>query len=434
MDKSEQFKKYREKHKEFHYNNYTIREDEKDIYIEYEFEIPELTKFNPKLRIKKKELPFKELESEYVKNMVFHMGMVELISCWKVTCSPKVIIKCGYINEEQKKWWKKLYFNGLGELFYTNNIKTDIEEFMTIECTGLEKENKIEYKEIQEEFSGYIVPIGGGKDSVVTLETINMNKQKDYCLIVNPKPVTLKCAEIAGIKDNNIIEVYREIDKNIIIMVDNCYGEFVEEKEPTQVGADIFVSSLMKNLGAGIATSGGYVVGRKDLIHQVSERLTAPCVGKDLGANFNQMLSYYKGIFMAPTVVKSVLKTMTFASKMLEKFGFDGVSPKYNEKRADIIQTIELKTEEKLVKFCQGVQKGSPIESYVIPVPDDMPGYQHKEIMAGGSFTPGATIELSCDGPICAPYTAYMQGGLTYDYGKIGIMMAIENMLNDEEK
>ena len=235
-------------------------------------------------------------------------------------------------------------------------------------------------------------------------------------------------------KIEKVIAKIKEIDKNIIIMVDNCYGEFVEEKEPTQVGADIFVSSLMKNLGAGIATSGGYVVGRKDLIHQVSERLTAPCVGKDLGANFNQMLSYYKGIFMAPTVVKSVLKTMTFASKMLEKFGFDGVSPKYNEKRADIIQTIELKTEEKLVKFCQGVQKGSPIESYVIPVPDDMPGYQHKEIMAGGSFTPGATIELSCDGPICAPYTAYMQGGLTYDYGKIGIMMAIENMLNDEEK
>ncbi len=234
-------------------------------------------------------------------------------------------------------------------------------------------------------------------------------------------------------KIEKVISKIKEIDKNIIIMVDNCYGEFVEEKEPTQVGADIFVSSLMKNLGAGIATSGGYVVGRKDLIHQVSERLTAPCVGKDLGANFNQMLSYYKGIFMAPTVVKSVLKTMTFASRMLEKFGFDGVSPKYNEKRADIIQTIELKTEEKLVKFCQGVQKGSPIESYVIPVPDDMPGYEHKEIMAGGSFTPGATIELSCDGPICAPYTAYMQGGLTYDYGKIGIMMAIENMLNEEK-
>ena len=231
-------------------------------------------------------------------------------------------------------------------------------------------------------------------------------------------------------KIQKIIGEIKKINSNIIIMVDNCYGEFVEEKEPVEVGADLFVSSLMKNLGAGIATSGGYVVGKKDIIHQVAECLTAPCVGKNMGANFNQLLSYYKGIFLAPRTVASALKTMVFASRMLERFGFEGVSPKYNEKRADIIQTIELKTEEKLVKFCQGMQKGSPIEAYVTPVPDDMPGYIYKEIMAGGSFTPGSTIELSCDGPICEPFTAYMQGGLTYEYGKIGIMMAIENMLS----
>ena len=230
-------------------------------------------------------------------------------------------------------------------------------------------------------------------------------------------------------KIEKVIKVIKENNPEIIVMVDNCYGEFVEDKEPTEVGADIFVSSLMKNLGAGIATSGGYIVGKQKYIHSIAERLTAPCIGKDLGANFNQLLSYYKGIFMAPSVVKSVLKSMTFASRMLEKFGFDGISPRYNEKRTDIIQTIELKSDEKLVKFCQGVQKGSPIESYVTPIPDDMPGYEHKEIMAGGSFTPGATIELSCDGPMCEPYTAYMQGGLTYEYGKIGIMMAIDNML-----
>lgn len=230
-------------------------------------------------------------------------------------------------------------------------------------------------------------------------------------------------------KIEKVIKVIKENNPEVIVMVDNCYGEFVEDKEPTEVGADIFVSSLMKNLGAGIATSGGYIVGKQKYIHSIAERLTAPCIGKDLGANFNQLLSYYKGIFMAPSVVKSVLKSMTFASRMLEKFGFDGISPRYNEKRTDIIQTIELKSDEKLVKFCQGVQKGSPIESYVTPIPDDMPGYEHKEIMAGGSFTPGATIELSCDGPMCEPYTAYMQGGLTYEYGKIGIMMAIDNML-----
>lgn len=232
-------------------------------------------------------------------------------------------------------------------------------------------------------------------------------------------------------KIEKVIKMIKELNSEIIVMVDNCYGEFVEDREPTDVGADIFISSLMKNLGAGIATSGGYVVGRKDLVYMVAERLTAPCVGKDLGANFNQLLSYYKGIFMAPSVVKSVLKSMTFASRMLEKFGFDGVSPRFDEKRTDIIQTIELKSEERLVKFCQGVQRGSPIESYVTPIPDDMPGYEYKEVMAGGSFTPGATIELSCDGPVCEPYTAYMQGGLTYEYGKLGIMIAIDNMLKE---
>ena len=227
------------------------------------------------------------------------------------------------------------------------------------------------------------------------------------------------------------IKIIKQIDENIIVMVDNCYGEFVEDREPTEVGADLFVSSLMKNLGAGIATSGGYVVGKKNIIHQVAERLTAPCIGKDSGANFNQLLSYYKGLFMAPTVVASALKTMVFASRILERCGFNGVSPLYNEKRTDIIQTIELLEEEKLIKFCQGMQKGSPIEAYVKPIPDDMPGYEHKEIMAGGSFTPGATIELSCDGPLCEPYTAYMQGGLTYEYGKLGIMIAVTNMLKE---
>ena len=233
-------------------------------------------------------------------------------------------------------------------------------------------------------------------------------------------------------KIEKVIKTIRAIDKDVIIMVDNCYGEFVEDREPTEVGADICISSLMKNLGAGIATSGGYIVGRKELVKLVAETLTAPCVGKDLGANFNQLLSYYKGLFMSPSVVCSSLKSMAFASLMLEKFGFKSISPRFNEERTDIIQTMDLYTEENLVKFCQGIQMGSPIESYVVPVPDDMPGYPHKEVMAGGSFTPGATIELSCDGPICEPYTAYMQGGLTYEYGKLGIMIAIENMIKNQ--
>ena len=230
-------------------------------------------------------------------------------------------------------------------------------------------------------------------------------------------------------KIEKVIKAIREVDKEVIIMVDNCYGELVEDKEPTDVGADIIVGSLIKNLGGGIATSGGYIAGKKDLVESVAERLTSPTIGKDMGANFNQLLNFYKGLYMAPNAVRSSLKSMAFASLMLEKLGFKNISPKYNEKRTDIIQTIELETEENLVKFCKGMQMGMPVESFVDPVPAETPGYPHKEIMADGSFTPGSTIELSCDGPLVKPYMAYMQGGITYEYGKLGIMIAIQNMI-----
>ena len=232
-------------------------------------------------------------------------------------------------------------------------------------------------------------------------------------------------------KIEEIIKKIREVDKDIIIFVDNCYGEFVEDKEPTEVGADLFASSLMKNLGAGIATSGGYIVGRKDLIEIVADRLAFPTAGKSLGANFNTLLTYYKGLFMAPKVVASALKSMCFASRVLEKYGYK-VSPSFNEKRADIIQTIELGDENSLIEFCKCIQKGAPIESYVEPVPSQMPGYPYDEIMAGGSFTPGATIEFSCDGPLCEPYTAFMQGGLTYEYGKLEILIAVQGLMNNK--
>ena len=221
MDKSEDFRQYREKYKEFHYNSYNITENEKEIHIEFKFEIPGLAKFNPTIKILKKDMKLKDINSDYVKNMVFNIGLIELISYWKSTCAPKVVIKCGNINEEQKKWWKKIYFYGLGELFYTNNIKTSIDEFMEIECTN--SDTKLQYDDIQDFSDGYIVPIGGGKDSIVTLETLKLDKQKDYCLIINPKPVTLKCAEIAGFNYNNIIEVYRIIDKNLISLNEKGY-------------------------------------------------------------------------------------------------------------------------------------------------------------------------------------------------------------------
>lgn len=228
-------------------------------------------------------------------------------------------------------------------------------------------------------------------------------------------------------KIEKVIQAIREVNKDVIIMVDNCYGEFVQNKEPIEVGADIAVGSLMKNLGAGIANSGAYIVGKKDLIQLCAERLTSPGIGKEIGPSLNQNTLFIKGLFFAPSVVASSLKTAIFASCLLEKLGYL-VEPKYDEVRADIVQTIHLGTEEALVKFCQGIQMGSPIDSDVIPYPGDMGGYEDKVIMAAGTFTQGSTIELSCDGPIRKPYIAYMQGGLTYEYGKLGILKAIEHM------
>ena len=235
---------------------------------------------------------------------------------------------------------------------------------------------------------------------------------------------SLPVAEIA-----KAIAVIHRADPSVIVMVDNCYGDFTEITEPTDFGADVIVGSMMKNLGAGLAVTGAYCVGRRDVIEDIADRLTAPCIGKSLGANMNQLTSFYKGLFLAPTVVANALKSMIFAARMLELAGFSHVSPTYLEPRTDIVQTVDLLSEENLVNFCRGIQAGSPVDSYVTPIPDDMPGYPHKEVMAAGTFTTGATIELSCDGPVTPPYTAYMQGGLTYAYGKLGVMHAIDAMI-----
>lgn len=226
-----------------------------------------------------------------------------------------------------------------------------------------------------------------------------------------------------------VCALIKKVSPKTVIMVDNCYGEFTEDREPTDVGADVFVGSLMKNLGAGFAVSGAYCVGRREVIEDIAERFTAPCVGKTLGANFNQLASLYKGFFMAPAAVASTLKSMAFAARLLELCGFDSVSPRYDEKRTDIVQTVDFFSKEKLIKFCKGIQMGSPVEAYCVPEPGEMPGYPHEEIMAAGTFVTGATNELSCDGPITEPYTAFMQGGLTYEYGKLGVMRAVDEML-----
>lgn len=241
-----------------------------------------------------------------------------------------------------------------------------------------------------------------------------------------------KSLNIAQIEE--CINVIRSVNKNVIIMVDNCYGELVEMKEPGHVGADVVVGSLMKNLGGGIATSGGYIAGKTKYIEMIADRLTSPGVGKELGANFNQNSNFFKGVFMAPNAVKSALKTQVFAAYMLEHTGFKDISPKYNEYRTDIIQIIELKTKPNLVAFARSIQASSPVDSGVYIMPATMPGYPCDVIMAAGCFTEGSTIELSADAPCVEPYTLYMQGGLTYEYGKLSIMQALSSVLAQKEQ
>ena len=224
-----------------------------------------------------------------------------------------------------------------------------------------------------------------------------------------------------------VIKHIRKFNEDAIIMIDNCYCEFVNTKEPVEVGADVIVGSLIKNLGGGIAPNGAYIAGKKDLVELAAERLTVPGEGKEVGPSLGITKSILQGLFMAPSVVASSLKTAVFASRMLEKLGYD-VEPKFDEERADIVQNINFQDENKLIKFCQGIQMGSPVDANSIPEPWDMPGYTDKVIMAAGAFTQGSSIELSCDGPIRPPYTAFMQGGLTYEYGKLGVLKAIQRI------
>lgn len=225
-----------------------------------------------------------------------------------------------------------------------------------------------------------------------------------------------------------VCKVIKEISPKTIIMVDNCYCEFVSTKEPLNVGADIMVGSLIKNLGAGIASTGAYIVGRKDLISLCAERLTAPGEGKDIGPSLGLNRSFLQGLYQAPSAVKSSLKTGMLASFILEKLGYE-VHPRYNEKRSDIVTRVIFNNPDLLIKFVQGIQSASAIDSNVLPIPVATPGYDDEIIMASGSFTQGSSIEISCDGPIRSPYIAYLQGGITYDYGKLAIIKAIENIL-----
>lgn len=266
-------------------------------------------------------------------------------------------------------------------------------------------DNDFDYKKIKETLQ---------KEKIKLIE---IQRSKGYAL---RKSISLEKVE-------KVIKCIREVDKDVIIMIDNCYCEFVGKKEPLEVGADIIVGSLIKNLGGGIAPNGAYIAGRKDLVELAGERLTAPGEGKEVGPTLGINKSILQGLFLAPSVVNASVKTAILTSKVLENLGYT-VEPKYNEERVDIVQTIEFNDREKLIKYCQGIQMGSPIDSDSLPEPGDMPGYTDQIIMAAGSFTQGSSIELSCDGPLRPPFVGFQQGGLTYQYGKLGLTKAIERL------
>ena len=228
-------------------------------------------------------------------------------------------------------------------------------------------------------------------------------------------------------KIEKVTKLIKSIDKNIIIMVDNCYCEFVNTKEPLECGADIIVGSLIKNLGAGIASTGAYIAGRKDLVGLCAERLTAPGEGKEIGPSLNNNRLFLQGLYMAPQAVCAAVKTGILASYILEKMGVE-VYPKYNDARSDIVTRVVFHDKEKQIKFIQGIQLCSAVDSNVLPILVSTPGYDDEIIMASGSFTQGSSIEISCDGPIREPYIAYLQGGITYEYGKLAVINAIKNI------
>ena len=258
-------------------------------------------------------------------------------------------------------------------------------------------------------------------------ELLNNNKYKLIHIQRSKGYSTRKSLTIDKVK--NVIKLIRTIDSEVIITVDNCYCELVDVVEPTEVGADLVIGSLIKNLGAGIASNGAYIVGKKKYIELCGERLTLPGEGTLVGPSLGANKEFLKGLFFAPSVVGSSIKIAILTSKVMEKLGY-AVEPRYNDKRADIVQNIIFKDRDLLIKYCQGIQSGSPVDSNALPIPTDMPGYDDEIIMASGSFTQGSSIEISCDGPLRAPYIAYQQGSLTYESGKYALISAIDFLIN----
>ena len=263
-------------------------------------------------------------------------------------------------------------------------------------------------------------------DGNIDLETVKkkINDRTKLVMIQRSKGYSWrKSLSIEDIKE--AIDVVKSVNKDLIVMVDNCYGEFLDTKEPTEVGADIMAGSLIKNPGGGLALTGGYIAGRKDLVEMISYRLTTPGIGKECGLTFGTTRNVLQGFFMAPYITSQAVMGAIYCARMFEKLGYE-VLPKYNDLRSDIIQVVRLKNAEEVIAFCQGVQAAAPVDSYVKPEPWAMPGYEDEVIMAAGAFIQGSSIELSADAPIRPPYNVYFQGGLTFDHSKMGTLKAVE--------
>ena len=268
-----------------------------------------------------------------------------------------------------------------------------------------------------------------GTPDMEAIEQALKSKKYKMAYIQRSRGYTLR-PSLSVSKIKEMAALVKKISPDTIVMVDNCYGEFVEKMEPTEVGCDIMAGSLIKNPGGGIASTGGYIAGKKELVEKCSFRLTAPGVGAEVGASLGHTRELYMGLFAAPRVVGEALKTAVFAAALFKGFGYN-VSPEVNDTRADIIQSIELKNPESLIDFCRGIQSGSPIDSFAAPEPSEMPGYDCDIIMAAGAFTLGSSIELSADAPLREPFAVWLQGGLNFHSAKVGVMLAAERMLEN---
>jgi len=306
-------------------------------------------------------------------------------------------------------------------LSVTGSAYDTLQNTITGDYCGSMKQYGIHYKQVDLKNGRPDLPAIEKAAADASVKLIFIQRSRGYAV-----RQTLSCAEIG-----EICQTVRKVNPNAAILVDNCYGEFTEVIEPTQAGADLVAGSLIKNPGGGLAPTGGYIAGRADLVENASYKLTAPGIGGECGCTMGQNRLLYQGLFMAPHTTAQALKTAIFCAKVMEKLGYE-VSPRAEEPRYDIIQTIAFGAPEPLRRFCEGIQAGAPVDSFVTPEPWAMPGYQDEVIMAAGAFVQGASIELSADAPMREPYVCYMQGGLTYSSGKAGVLLAAERIWNNQ--